>query len=1018
MRLRSLIFNKLGIFLFGLLLLSSCVTKKKKGEVSKFGKFYHNLTSEYNGYFNANELYQQSLLTLKDANNDNYSKILEVYDYVSVSDPKVVNADLDKAVEKVTKVATIHEPGDWVDDCYVLMGKAQYLKQDYEKSLETLEFFEAEFNPSNPYGKGFKKKKLSSKQKQKLLKADREVEKKKKEEKREEEQKLKDEKREEQKKEKEEAAKTREEQRKLVQKQREEDKKAREKQREADKKSRKKNPRSKREVRKDTTSTKINTSPKSTTTSNTVQPQVKEETVEEEVIEEPEEEVQANTKKPKEAEDKTAYTEGLVWLAKAYSKTEQYSAADFLLRRIEKSAKLSGNVKDELYPAYADLHIKQKDYNEALTYLDLAIKESGSKNDKARYAYIAGQIHQMNRNHGEAIEYFKTAKSKAKDFKLRFMSELGIAKNTALSGGKNNEEVVKQLERFVKDDKYSEFLDQIYYSLAEIVLPTDITKAKEYFALSSSKNTSDKSLKTEACYHLAKLHMSDKKYDKAKLYFDTTLVSLPKSDDRYSEVKNLAANLTSIAKNLETIERVDSLLTMAELPEEELKKIAKKRLEEEIKSGNKKMPVVDNQKSGFIPSKGAGAGFSNFFAYNKSQVQSGKVSFEKKWGQRKLEDNWRRMSKSSDTETDLSTIANTNPDEITEREVELSDAEFKRIMSDIPLSSFQKEQLRNDLKKALFELGKDYRTKLQEYALSAETLETFETKFPGTTDEAEAYYFLYLDYRDLANNNLAEKYKSLLNQKYADNKYAKLANDPSYINGLTSDDKKLDVFYDQSYEMFQKGQYDKVITRVKSAEDAFGKENKLMAKFSLLNAMCLGATQGREVYIASLKEVIVRYPKTNEETKAKEILRFLGGDNAAFDQIDSKEVDNLFQLDDNSRHYVAVIVLSYDAGVFDEAKISISEYNKQYHSLENLQMGEQILSMEEKTQLILVRSFDSREKAMKYYDGVEKSREQFISSEIANFEIYPITQNNYRKMTQDKSHRKYRVWFEKNYLNK
>ena len=92
MSLKRLLFNKLNIFFLLLILLVSCVSRKKKGQVSKFGKFYHNVTSEYNGYFNANELYQQSLVTLKDANNDNYSKILEVYDYVSVPDAKVVNA--------------------------------------------------------------------------------------------------------------------------------------------------------------------------------------------------------------------------------------------------------------------------------------------------------------------------------------------------------------------------------------------------------------------------------------------------------------------------------------------------------------------------------------------------------------------------------------------------------------------------------------------------------------------------------------------------------------------------------------------------------------------------------------------------------------------------------------------------------------------------------------------------------------------------------------------------------------
>ncbi len=92
-----------------IVLTSGCVSRKRKNEVSKLGKFYHNVTSEYNGYFNANELYEASLLTLREKNNDNYTKILEVYDYLSVPDAKIVNPDLDKAIEKLTRVAAIHE---------------------------------------------------------------------------------------------------------------------------------------------------------------------------------------------------------------------------------------------------------------------------------------------------------------------------------------------------------------------------------------------------------------------------------------------------------------------------------------------------------------------------------------------------------------------------------------------------------------------------------------------------------------------------------------------------------------------------------------------------------------------------------------------------------------------------------------------------------------------------------------------------------------------------------------------
>ena len=190
-----------------------------------------------------------------------------------------------------------------------------------------------------------------------------------------------------------------------------------------------------------------------------------------------------------------------------------------------------------------------------------------------------------------------------------------------------------------------------------------------------------------------------------------------------------------------------------------------------------------------------------------------------------------------------------------------------------------------------------------------------------------------------------------------------------------------------------------------------------MAKFSLLNAMCLGATKGKDAYVKALQEVVIRYPKTPEETKAKEIMRFLVGDGTAFDQVDIQEVDKIYEVENDSRHYIAVIVLSGDADPFEKAKIAVSEYNKEYHGIEN-PIGRKYLEQRREDPVDPGESFDNATKAMRYYEGVLKSRDVFIPPTIAAYEIYPITTRNYRKMMQDKSHSKYRAFFEKNYLNK
>jgi len=158
-------------FLPGILILLvgfGCVSKKKRGETSRFGKFYHNTTSYYNGYWNATELLRLNMINMKQANVDDFNQVLEVEDYVNLSNPKMVEADMNKAIEKVIIVSNVHEQGDWVDDCYVLMAKAQYYKQDYETAETTLQYFQEVFNPKNPYGRNYYKSPYNKKKLKKL----------------------------------------------------------------------------------------------------------------------------------------------------------------------------------------------------------------------------------------------------------------------------------------------------------------------------------------------------------------------------------------------------------------------------------------------------------------------------------------------------------------------------------------------------------------------------------------------------------------------------------------------------------------------------------------------------------------------------------------------------------------------------------------------------------------------------------------------------------------------------------
>ena len=968
----------------------SCVTKKKKGEVSKFGKFYHNTTALYNGYWNSKELLKESMKTLKQANVDDYNKILEVEDFVSIDNPKMVKQDMDKILEKVSTVAQLHEPSEWVDDCYVMMAKAQYLKQEYETAEETLEYFQEDFNPSNPYGRNYKSKKPTGKAAKKA-----------KEEERKEKEEVKEKVKKEQIEVKEEKAKTREQERKEKEKEREKEKKEKEKQRKEDAKNRKKGikkPSIKAE------SPKISSPETKPAPAKSKAPEIK--------TNDPKEETYTPPKPVKQEEDKTAYSEGLLWLAKTYIKRENWFSSQMLLEKLESGA-VSEEIKSDLPATFASLYIKQMRYDEALPKLDEAIKNAESKQLRARYAFIAGQLAQNANNNASAVKYFEQSKKYASDVKMEFMSELAVAKNGIISGIRSKESVISDLKKMLKEDKNAQLKDQIYFTLAEIELSQkNVAEAIGYFKNSIVSNETDQKLKSESYYRIAGLYYEQEKYFEASNYYDSTLTLLQSTDSRYSQVQKYVSNLKDIAANLEIISYQDTLLYFASLSEDQQKKLIPSWLEknkkvqpENVSSGS----LISKQ--GTMPGK-VDFGNSSFFAYNKNSREKGKEEFDKTWGRRALEDDWRRINKASVNNANISADKNNIVSEADGKQEKISKEEYDKFLRELPSNPVKKQEANEKIVTAMFTLGKLFRDKIENFAKSAQTLEGMHTRFGATPYELDSYFYLYLDYIDLDNANKAEEYKNKLTRKYPDSKYTAILTDPEFFNKANSKNNKSEQYYQAVYALFEKGDYEKALDAIKKSATSLGDENTYGAKMGLLKAMCLGKKEGKDAYLLALNEVIVSYPNTPEQLKAREIMRFLGGDKTAFANV--QDVDKIFQRDETAIHYVAVVTYALEEIQHVNFKVAISEYNKKNFKVEKLQLGDASLSINDNSQIILVRKFDNEAKAMEYYKKAVSEAAEFSGNTKFTYDIFAISQANYRKMVTERSAASYRAFFENN----
>jgi hypothetical protein len=205
-----------------------------------------------------------------------------------------------------------------------------------------------------------------------------------------------------------------------------------------------------------------------------------------------------------------------------------------------------------------------------------------------------------------------------------------------------------------------------------------------------------------------------------------------------------------------------------------------------------------------------------------------------------------------------------------------------------------------------------------------------------------------------------------------------------------------------------------VLERLDGIEDQFGVNNAYMARFDLLRAMSMGAQIGKEAYIDALKNVIAKYPGSPEQTKARDMLLLLGEGNQTKSYGEAGLSEAKFTLEDNALHFVIVYVNNQEELNLQDTKIALAKFHNQYFQNDNLKMASLVFDPTKNHSLVLVRSFNTKEKAMKYYETVLRNPKDFLPAH-ATYEVYPITQKNYREVIKARTLDSYKDFFLANY---
>nr|MBS0037162.1 tetratricopeptide repeat protein [Saprospiraceae bacterium] len=980
--------NKVYIFALGMALLisiPSCTSYKKKGELSKVGQLYENTTAYYNGYFNANELYEESIRNIENSHRDNYNLILPIFPYQAAEDVRPEYANLDLAMEKVSTVVALRRASDWTDDCYLMLAKCQYIKKDYESAEKTLNYLVHYFDPNAQSGPE-KVTKTGSK-----IVHNREIEVRKKQN------------------------------RRQVQRERRKARRQAEKER---KQARKEAERNRKQAQRDRQRGKTPTRSQKPTEGDQV------------TKESPKPVSPTTAPQDKSTETgllghKPAYNEALIWMAKNYIQRDQFSRAMLNLQQVREVGGLSDKLRAESYLVEAHLHITRREYPKAIQPLEEALPLLRDRQKKARYSFILGQLYQKQGNHRIASTHYENAGNWTSDFEMEFNANL----SEALSSETSIEGSLRELERFARDSKNANFRDKIYYTIGMLHYNQgQKEEAIESLMQALEHDSGNQNQLREIYYLLATINLEQENYVEAATYYERTKSVMPNTDDRYKEVDQLSNSLAEIGEYLQQLNKNDSLLIVSGWPEEEQRKWAERQFarERDAREAMEKSSEPVASKGGqsalggesfdlrggrsggaSMPGGGgprAGQLESNFFAYDERQVKRGKRNFEQKYGSRELVDDWRR----SNSPFYLSQIGSSLADEEFVPQRIVPESKIGEYLDLLPKNEAEKMVVKQGIIDALFYLGVIFRDKMENYLTSAEYLERLTSEFPSTNHELKGLYYLYLDYKDLEMEEDKMRVQNKIIRIYPNSKYAMILRDPSNIHMLMEEENRLLNYYKSIYNHFEKGDHQEVQKRIARSVELFGSDHEFSSKIALLNAMSLGNLNGKEVYIEQLQEMIAQHPNTAEETRAREILRFLQGDSGAFERY-SGEVDiERFVTEPTKMHYVIVVLHNSKEVSLNDAQIKISDFNQKYYQLAGLRISNHFLDTKSGIPLILLRSFNNKDQGMRYVKDALSLKEEFLP-EGADFEIYPITQRNYREVLRDRSVMNYKAFYEQNY---
>ena len=589
--------------------------------------------------------------------------------------------------------------------------------------------------------------------------------------------------------------------------------------------------------------------------------------------------------------------EAELWEALSYCAMGWTTEADNVLAHVHIDKIEGKRLRALANLAFADYYIKCKRNTEAIPYLAEAVK--GQKGAQSvRLNFLLGQLYEDAGQNDLAYQAFRRAGSHSgSTYRTKFNARI---KQSAVYQGNNINGEIKSLKSMARYDRNKEYLDQIYYAIGNIYLSRrDTANAVASYVTAAEKSTRNGIDKAISQITLGGIYFAQRKYDLAQPCYAEAIPQLSEEYPNYKVLKRRSDVLDELAVYSQNVTLQDSLLRLSKLSVDEQKAVIKKIIDalkkkekEEAENAKREEYLAQQSANGSTLKNNSQQPASytintdnSWYFYNTATKNAGKTAFQQQWGNRKLEDDWRRRNKATfslnadDEDTaaaDTTSAAASDSSKVDKKALKRAeDPHYEEYyLKQIPKTAEEVQTANDVIQEGLYNMGVILKDKLEDYEAAAYEFNELLRRYPDNVYRLDTYYNMYLMYMRNGDVAKAEQCRQRIVTDFADSKYGLAMKDPNYLDNLKSMDREQERMYEQAYA-------DYLANNNQGVHSAYAEMmrkyplSKIMPKFMFIDALSYVTQKDYDKFKSTLKEMLERYPETDITPTASSIMKQL-----------------------------------------------------------------------------------------------------------------------------------------------